>query len=67
MLTNRLKNKRERELATLDEKLTRSGIAEPYARYKIKGENLGGEWTTPLTTAFPEAAKLKVKVQKIIY
>ena len=27
---------RERELATLDEKSSSSGIAEPYARYKLK-------------------------------
>ena len=31
-----LRKARERELATFDEKLMSSEIAEPYARYKLK-------------------------------
>ena len=42
-----LRKARERELATLDEKST----------MKIKGKNRGGEGTTPVTTACPEAGK----------
>ena len=52
-----LRQARERELATLDEKSTSSGIAEPYARSKIEGENREGEGTTHVTTACPEAGK----------
>ena len=52
-----LRKARERELATLDEKSTSSGIAEPYARKKIEGKSRGGEGTTPVTTACPEAGK----------
>ena len=37
-----LRKARERELATLDEKSTSSGIAEPYARWKMKART-GGE------------------------
>ena len=37
-----LRRARERELATLDEKSTSSGIAEPYARYKSRART-GGE------------------------
>ena len=37
-----LRKARERELATLDEKTTSSGIAEHYARYKFKAST-GGE------------------------
>ena len=37
-----LRKTRERELATLGEKSTSSGIAEPYARYNLKARN-GGE------------------------
>ena len=37
-----LRKARERELATLDEKSTSSGITEPYARYKLK-TRAGGE------------------------
>ena len=47
-----LRKARERELATLDEISTSSGIAEPYARYKIEGKNRGEKRTTPMTTAF---------------
>ena len=47
-----LRKARERELATLDEKSTSSGIAEPDARYKIEGKNRGGEGTTPVTPSF---------------
>ena len=36
-----LRKARERELATLDEKLTSSGTAEPYARYKLKSRTGG--------------------------
>ena len=45
---------RQRELATLDETSTSSGIAEPYARKKLKARTGGGEGTTPVTTACPE-------------
>ena len=34
-----LRKARERELATLDEKSTSSGIAEPYARLQLKARN----------------------------
>ena len=37
-----LRKARERELATLDEKSTSSGIAKPYARQKLKART-GGE------------------------
>ena len=37
-----LRKARERELATLDEKSTSSGIAEPYARCKLKARTGGG-------------------------
>ena len=50
---------RERELATLDEKSTSSGIAEPYTRWKLKARTGGREWTTPVTTACPEAGRQK--------
>ena len=46
-----LRKARERELATLDEKSTNSGIDEPYARYKLKARTGGGEGMTPVTTA----------------
>ena len=36
-----LRKARERELATLDEKSTSSGIAEPYARQKLKARTGG--------------------------
>ena len=54
-----LRKTRERELATLDEKSTSSGIAEPYSyvRCNIEGKNRGKEGTTPVTTACPEAGK----------
>ena len=36
----------------------RSGIAAPYVcAMKIEGKNRGGEGTTPLTMACPEAGK----------
>ena len=55
-----LRKARERELATLDGKSTSSGIAEPYVcAMKIEGKNRGGEGTTPVTTACPEAGKVK--------
>ena len=34
-----LRKTRERELATLDERATSSGIAEPYARQKLKARD----------------------------
>ena len=49
-----LRKVRERELATLGEKSTSSGIAEPYARW-IWRQEPGGEGTTPVTTACSEA------------
>ena len=52
-----LRKTRERELATLDEKSTSSGIAGPYARQKLKARTGGEERTTPVTTARPEAGK----------
>ena len=52
-----LRKARERELATLDEKPTSSGIAESYARLKIGGKNRGAAGTTPVTTACLEAGK----------
>ena len=53
-----LQKARERELAKLDQISTSSGIAEPYARSKLKARTGGGEGTTPpVTTACPEAAK----------
>ena len=52
-----LRKAREREFATVDEKSTSSGIAGTYARIKIEGKNRGGEGTTPVTTACPEAGK----------
>ena len=55
---------RERELAANDEKSTSSGIAKPYAGLKVGGENRGGERTTPVTTACPEAGKEKCVEQK---
>ena len=58
-----LRKARERELATLDEKSTSSGIAEPCAR-KIEGKNRGGAGTTPVTTACPEAGKSMCVKQK---
>ena len=54
-----LQKARERELATLDEKSTSSGIAEPYARQKLKARTGGGKGTTPVTTACPEPGKEK--------
>ena len=36
-----LRKAREREVAMLDEKSTSSGIAEPYARYKLKARTGG--------------------------
>ena len=36
-----LRKARERELATLDKKSTSSGIAEAYARLKVKAETGG--------------------------
>ena len=57
---------RELELATLDENSTSSGIAEPYARQKMKARTRGGEGTTPVTTACPEVGKqMCVKKKKI--
>ena len=35
---------RERELATIDEKSTSNGIAEPYARSKLKARTGGKGW-----------------------
>ena len=53
---NDLRKARKRELATLDEKSTSSGIAEPYARQKVYGKNRGKEGVTHVTTACPEEA-----------
>ena len=52
-----LRKARERELATLDEKSTRNGIAEPLCAIIIEGKNRGQEGTTPVTTACPDAGK----------
>ena len=52
-----LRKARERELTTLDEKSTSSGIAEPYASQKLKARTGGGKGTTPVTTSCPEAGK----------
>ena len=46
--------------ATLDEKSTSSGIAEPYARSKLKARTGGEKGTPPVTTACAEAGKLDV-------
>ena len=54
---------RERELATLHEKSMINGIAEPYARFKLKART-GGEGTTPVTTACPEAEKVMCAKKK---
>ena len=56
---------RTRVSKTLDEKSTSNGIAEPYAT-KIKGKSRGGEGTTPITTACPEAGK-KMCGKKYVY
>ena len=46
------------ELATLDGKSTSSGIAEPYARFKLEGKNRGGRRDdTSATTACPEPGR----------
>ena len=60
-----LRKARERELATLDEKPTSSEIAEPYA-IKIEGKNRGGEGTTAVTTACPEAGSRRVRKKQNI-
>ena len=52
-----LRKARECEFATFDEKSTSSGIAQPYARYKLKARTGGREGTTSVTTACPEAGK----------
>ena len=53
-----LREAREREVATLDEQSTSSGIAErTLSAIKFEGKNRGGEGTTPVTTACPEAGK----------
>ena len=56
-----LRKARERELATaLDETSTSGGIAEPLCAIKVEAKNRGGgggEGTTPVTTACPEAGK----------
>ena len=59
-----LRKARERELATLNEKSTSSGIAEPYARKMLKARTGEGDGTTPVTTACPEAAKYKCAKKK---
>ena len=53
-----LRKARERELATLDEKTTSNGFAEPCARQKLKAR-AGGEKGRhlPVTMACPEAGK----------
>ena len=52
-----LRKARERELTTLAEKSTGSGIAEPNAQKKMKAIPGEGEGTTPVITACPEAGK----------
>ena len=53
-----LRKAREREIATFDEKSTSNGIAEPYARQKMKARTGGGgKGTRPVTMALPEAGK----------
>ena len=54
--------KRESELATLHEKWTSSGIAEPLCAIKIEGKNRRGKGTAPVTTACPKAGKYRVDV-----
>ena len=55
-----LREARERELPTLDKKLTSSGIAKLYARLKSKARTGGEEGTTPVTTACPECWKVEM-------
>ena len=54
---NDLRKARERELATLDEKSTSTGIAEPLCAKRIEVKNWGEEGMTPVTTVCPEAGK----------
>ena len=51
-----LRKDRERELATLDENRRAVRLLNLFA-IKIEGKNRGGEGTTPVTTACPEARK----------
>ena len=51
-----LRKAQERELAALDENRRAVGLLNPM-RDKNKGKNRGGEGTTLLTTAWPEAGK----------
>ena len=48
---------RELELVKLDDKSTNSGDTEPSAQQKRRHIPGGGEETTPVTTAGPEAGK----------
>ena len=58
-----LRKARERELATLDEKSTSSGLT--LCAIKIEGKNRGEEGTAPVTTAYPEGGKqMCVKEEK---
>ena len=52
-----LRKARERELATLDEKIDEQWDCCTLCAIKIEGNNRGGEGTTPVTTACPEAVK----------
>ena len=61
-----LRKARERELATLDEKLTSSGIAENLCAIKIEGKSRGGEGTTPVTTAQKLGSRYVQKKKKKI-
>ena len=55
-----LREARERELATHLMRNRRAvGLLNPMRAIKIEGKNRGAEWTTPLTTACPEAGKYK--------
>ena len=67
LCTNSLARKaRERELATFDEKTTRSGIAEPYAREKSKASTGGEKGRHPVTTACPSGNESKsVRKKKV--
>ena len=61
-----LQKARERELATLDEKLTSSGIAEPYARSKFKAIT-GGQKERHLCPRLVQKLESKSMRKKKIY
>ena len=60
--TNGLRKARERELATLDETLTSSGMAKTLCAIQIGGKNRGEEGTTHVTTACPESETWKCAI-----